>query len=259
MLPSLFISHGSPMLALRPSPARDFLGGLAALLRRPKAIVVASGHWETEGPEVSGVTVNGTIHDFYGFPPALYAIRYPAPGSPELAEHIARLLHEAGLTAEIDRARGLDHGAWVPLWLMYPGHDIPVLQLALQSRGGPPHHLRLGRAIAALREQDVLVIGSGSFTHNLARPRAPEQDAPAPPDIVAFADWMHAALTGQRTDDLLDYRSKAPYAALQHPTEEHLLPLFVALGAAGEGARATRLHASTTWGTLRMDAYSFDG
>ena len=141
------------------------------------------------------------------------------------------------------------------LSLMYPGHDIPVLQLALQSRLGPPHHLQLGRAIAALREQDVLVIGSGSFTHNLGSTACARSGAPPPPDIVAFADWMHASLTGQRVDDLLDYRRKAPYAALQHPTEEHLLPLFVALGAAGEAAHATRLHASTTWGTLRMDAY----
>ncbi len=258
MLPSLFISHGSPMLALRPSPARDFLAGLGAQLPRPKAIVVASGHWETERPEVSGVEVNDTIHDFYGFPPALYAIRYPAPGSPELAERVAGLLDQAGLSGEVDHERGLDHGAWVPLSLMYPGHDIPVLQLALQSWLGPPHHLQLGRAIAALRDQDVLVIGSGSFTHNLARPRSPDQDSPPAPDIVAFSDWMHAALSEQRVDDLLDYRRKAPYAALQHPTEEHLLPLFVALGSAGDAARATRLHESTTWGTLRMDAYRFD-
>jgi len=259
MLPSLFISHGSPMLALRPSSARDFLAGLGAQLPRPKAIVIASGHWETEQPEVNAVTVNDTIYDFYGFPPALYAIRYPAPGSPKLAERIAGLLRTAGLSVEIDHQRGLDHGAWVPMTLMYPHHDIPVLQLALQSERGPPHHLQLGRAIAALREQDVLVIGSGTFTHNLARPRAPDQNAPPPPDVVAFSDWMHAALIEQRTADLLDYRRKAPYAALQHPTEDHLLPLFVALGAAGENARATRLHESATWGTLRMDAYSFDG
>ena len=258
MLPSLFISHGSPMLALRPSPARDFLAGLGVQVGRPKAIVVASGHWETERPEVSGVAVNDTIHDFYGFPPALYAMRYSAPGSPELAERIAALLRQAGLAAEVDHERGLDHGAWVPLSLMYPAHDIPVLQLALQSWLGPAHHLQLGRAIAMLREQDVLVIGSGSFTHNLGRPRAADMDAAPPPDIVAFSDWMDTALTEWRVDDLLDYRRRAPYAALQHPTEEHLLPLFVALGAAGDGARAARLHASTTWGTLRMDAYSFD-
>jgi 4,5-DOPA dioxygenase extradiol len=258
MLPTLYISHGSPMLALRPSAARDFLAGLGAQLPRPKAIVIASGHWETEQPEVSAVKVNDTIHDFYGFPPALYAMRYPAPGSPELAENIAGLLRDAGLAVEIDHRRGLDHGAWVPLSLMYPKHDIPVLQLALQSAGGPPHHLQLGRAIAALREQDVLVIGSGAFTHNLGRPRAMDQDAPPAPDIVAFSEWMDSALTEQRIDDLLDYRRRAPHARLQHPTEEHLLPLFVALGAAGDTARATRLHASTTWGTLRMDAYRFD-
>ena len=258
MQPTLFISHGSPMLALRPSPAREFLVHLGAQLSRPKAIVVASGHWETEGPEVSGVTVNDTIHDFYGFPPALYAIRYPAPGSPELAERIAGLLRDAGLPAAVDHGRGLDHGAWVPLWLMYPEHDIPVLQLALQSWLGPSHHLELGRAIAALRAQDVLVIGSGTFTHNLGRPRAPDQDAEPAPDVMAFTDWMHAALIEHRIDDLVDYRRKAPFAALQHPTEDHLLPLFVALGAAGDSANATRLHASTTWGTLRMDAYRFE-
>lgn len=258
MQPSLFISHGSPMLALRRSRAREFLTGLGAQLSRPKAIVVASGHWETERPEVSGVMVNDTIHDFYGFPPALYAIRYPAPGSPELAERIAGMLREAGLPATVDHERGLDHGAWVPLWLMYPDHDIPVLQLALQNWLGAPHHFELGRAIAALREQDVLVIGSGTFTHNLGRPRAPDQDAEAAPDVVAFSDWMHTALIEWRIDDLLDYRRKAPFAAVQHPTEDHLLPLFVALGAAGESAKAARLHASTTWGTLRMDAYRFD-
>src|SRR5579872_4059522 len=141
MLPSLFISHGSPMLALRPSSARDFLAGLGAQLPRPKAIVIASGHWETEQPEVNAVTVNDTIYDFYGFPPALYAIRYPAPGSPKLAERIAGLLRNDGLSVEIDHQRGLDHGAWVPMTLMYPHHDIPVLQLALQSERGPPHHL----------------------------------------------------------------------------------------------------------------------
>lgn len=172
MLPSLFLSHGSPMLALRQSPAREFLAGLGVRLPRPKAIVVASGHWETESPAVSGVAVNDTIHDFYGFPPALYAIRYPAPGSLELAERVAALLREAGLSAEVDGQRGLDHGAWVPLWLMYPDHDIPVLQLALQTWLGPEHHLQLGRAIATLREHDVLVIGSGTMTHNLGRPKS---------------------------------------------------------------------------------------
>ncbi len=257
MLPALFISHGSPMLALEPSPAREFLAGLGATLQRPRAILVASAHWETEQPEASAVAANQTIHDFYGFPPALFAMRYPAPGDPALAQRIADLLQQAGFSAGIDRARGLDHGAWVPLALMYPAHDIPVLQLSIQPPLGPEHHLRLGRALEALRGEDVLLIGSGSFTHNLGRLRRAEPDAEPPPDVVAFADWMHAALQDNRSDDLLAYRRKAPYAVAQHPTDEHLLPLFVARGAAGDQARAMRLHASTTYGALRMDAYAF--
>jgi 4,5-DOPA dioxygenase extradiol len=257
MLPALFLSHGSPMMALEPSPARDFLVQLGQSLDRPSAILIASAHWETQQPELNAVAVNDTIHDFYGFPPALHAMRYPAPGAPQLADHAGELLRQAGLEAELDRERGLDHGAWVPLTLMYPAHDIPVAQLSLQSYLGPAHHLRLGEAVAALRQDGVLVIGSGSFTHNLGRLRRVEPDAPPPPDVVAFSDWMHAALMENRVDDLLAYRSKAPYAAAQHPTDEHLLPLYVALGAAGEHASTTRLHASTTYGALRMDAYAF--
>ncbi len=139
----------------------------------------------------------------------------------------------AGFEASLDPKRGLDHGAWVPLALMYPAHDIPVLQLSIQTPLGPQHHLLLGRALDALRRDDVLVIGSGSFTHNLGRLRRVEPGAAPAADVVAFADWMHAALHDNRIDDLLAYRSKAPYAAMQHPTDEHLLPLFVALGAAG--------------------------
>ena len=258
MLPALFISHGSPMLALEPSPARSFLAGLGATLQRPRAILVASAHWETEQPAVTATAVNDTIHDFYGFPPALFAMRYPAPGDPELAQRVAEKLSDAGLEAALDRARGLDHGAWVPLTLMYPAHDIPVLQLSLQTMLGPAHHLRLGRALQTLRREDVLVIGSGSFTHNLGRLRRIEPDAAPPADVVAFADWMHAALQENRTDDLLAWRRQAPFAVAQHPTDEHLLPLFVPLGAAGETAQATRLHASTTYGALRMDAYAFN-
>src|SRR5581483_2260459 len=194
MLPALFISHGSPMMALEPSPARDFLAGLGATLPRPRAIAIASAHWETPQPRVNAVAVNDTIHDFYGFPPALFAMRYPAPGDPALAQRIAGLLRDAGLPADVDRARGLDHGAWVPLTLMYPAHDIPVVQVSLQPDGDAAYHLRVGRALEPLRNADVLVIGSGSFTHNLGRLRRSAPDAPPPPDVVAFADWMHAAL-----------------------------------------------------------------
>jgi 4,5-DOPA dioxygenase extradiol len=259
MLPTLFISHGSPMLGLTDVPARNFLAGLGATMPRPRAVLVASAHWETDRPEVNAVAVNETIHDFHGFPPALYGIRYPAPGSAALAERVAALLAEAGLPAGIDHARGLDHGAWVPLSLIYPAHDIPVLQLSVQTHLGPEHHLRLGRALAPLAAEGVLVIGSGSFTHDLRRFRGQSADAPEAADVTAFAAWFDTALTEGRTADLLAYRRLAPYAAQEHPTEEHLLPLFVALGAGGEGAKVERLHASTNYGILRMDAYAFEG
>jgi len=257
MLPSLFISHGSPMLPLTEAPARRFLEGLGASLDRPRAIVVASAHWETERPAVNAVARNPTIHDFYGFPPALYRLSYPAPGDPALAERVHGLLAAAGFSPEIDRERGLDHGAWCPLLLAYPKADIPVLQVSVQTHLGPAHHLRLGEALAPLRAEGVLLIGSGSWTHDLRRFRGQAMDAPEAPDVVEFSDWMDAALVQGRRDELLAYRSKAPHGADEHPTEEHLLPLFVALGAGGTAAKPTRIHKSASHGVLRMDAYAF--
>jgi len=257
-MPSLFLSHGAPTLPLTESPARAFLAGLGQHLPRPKAILVVSAHWETAKPELNAVGRNETIHDFYGFPRALYELHYPAPGAPELAAGIAAQLAAAGLDATLDDSRGLDHGAWVPLLLMYPQADIPVLQLSIQTARGPQHHLALGRALQALRGEGVLVIGSGSFTHNLAEFRMrPGLDDPSPPWVDAFADWVDQAVTENRVDDLLDYRRLAPFALKNHPTEEHFLPLFAALGAAGEGARAERLHKSSTYSVLRMDVYAF--
>jgi 4,5-DOPA dioxygenase extradiol len=258
-LPSLFLSHGAPTLPLTESPARDFLVGLGQRLPRPKAILVVSAHWETAQPELNAVARNETIHDFYGFPRALYELRYPALGAPELAADIATQLKAAGLEATLDGNRGLDHGAWVPLLLMYPQADIPVLQLSIQTERGPKHHLEMGRALQALREQGILVIGSGSFTHNLAefRLHRPGLSDPSPPWVDAFADWVDEAVTGNRVDDLLDYRRLAPFARNNHPTEEHFLPLFAALGAAGEGVHAERLHKSASYSVLRMDVYAF--
>lgn len=257
MLPSLFISHGSPMLALTETPARDFLRGLGHSMPRPKAILVASAHWETAAPAVNAVARNETIYDFGGFPRALYELTYNPPGDPALADHISDLLRAAGLPTTVDHVRGLDHGAWVPLLLAYPAADIPVLQVSVQSHLGPTHHYQLGQALAPLREEGVLIIGSGSWTHDLRRFRGQGIDAPEAPDVLAFANWMDTALTEGRRSDLLAYRTKAPYGPEQHPTEEHLLPLFVAMGAAGDAAKPTRIHQSCTYGVLRMDAYAF--
>jgi 4,5-DOPA dioxygenase extradiol len=256
MLPTLFLSHGAPDLVLSESPARDFIGSLASQLEMPKAILIISAHWETASPAVNAVEVNSTIHDFAGFPAALYTMEYPAPGSPVLAERVAGLLGQAGLPVTIEPRRGLDHGAWVPLLLAYPAADIPAVQLSVQPHLGPSHHLALGRALAPLREEGILIIGSGSFTHNLSEffHGHSEQE---PQWVTAFADWFSQALIENRTDDLLHYRQIAPFAEKNHPTEEHLLPLYVAYGAAGEKARAERLHRSTDRAVLRLDAYAF--
>lgn len=256
MIRPLFLSHGAPTLPFEDVAARDFLKGLPAALPRPRAILVVSAHWETRVPTVNAVERNRTIHDFAGFPEALYQLTYPAPGDPQLADRIVDLLAEAGLPSATDTARGLDHGAWVPLMLAWPDADIPVVQLSVQSQLGPGHHLEVGRAIAPLAKEGVLIVASGSFTHDLSSWRG--QAGMAEPEwVTEFADWFDAALKEGRTCDLLAYRRLAPHAQRNHPTEEHLLPLFVALGAAGSGAPVQRLHASNTYGVLRMDAYAF--
>jgi len=258
MLPSLFVSHGAPTFPLTDVPARRFLERLSGELpKKPRAVLVVSAHWETREPVVNAVAVNDTIHDFYGFPRELYEMTYPAPGSPGLAARVRDLLAAGGVAASVDHQRGLDHGAWVPLRLLYPAADIPVVQLSVQTQLGPEYHLRIGHLLAPLRAEGVLIVGSGSFTHDLSsfRDYAHALQAPEPEWVTGFADWMDTALTEGRVSDLLAYRSKAPYAARNHPTEEHLLPLFVAIGAGGEQAR--RLHTSTLHGILRMDVYGF--
>lgn len=256
-MPALFLSHGAPTLPLSDTPARAFLGELGGMTARPRAILVISAHWETTTPTIGAVDRNETMHDFGGFPRALYQLRYPAPGSPPVAARVSELLRASGLECETDRGRGLDHGAWVPLLLMYPQADIPVLQLSVQPHLGPEHHLRIGRALAPLRQEGVLIIGSGSLTHDLSEFRGQAPNDPAPDWVNAFADYFHSALTTGQIDDLIDYRRRAPFAVKNHPSEEHLLPLYVALGAAGANARAERLHASATYSVLRMDVYAF--
>jgi 4,5-DOPA dioxygenase extradiol len=258
-LPTIFVSHGSPMLALQDSPARRFLQGLGQSLPRPKAIVVISAHWETSGsPAVSLAAQPETIHDFGGFPQALFDIRYPAAGAPELAEQAASLFEAAGIAVGRSAQRGLDHGAWVPLSLMYPDADVPVLQISLVRGADPSAHEKLGRALSQLRHEGVLVIGSGSLTHNLYEFRGQQVDAPAPHWVLEFELWMREQLEASDGAALLDYRKRAPSAVKNHPTEEHLLPLFVAMGAAGAGAKAQLLHSSVEHGVLAMDAYAFN-
>jgi 4,5-DOPA dioxygenase extradiol len=255
LLPSVFVSHGAPTLPFDDVPARTFLRGLGNAIGKPEAIVCVSAHWDTQTPDANTPARNTTIHDFGGFPEELYRIRYDAPGAPALARAAESLLAEKGLQGTLDPVRGLDHGAWVPLMLMYPDSDIPTIQISVQSHESPAHHIALGRALAPLREQNVLLLGSGGFVHNLRLLDRGGMNAPEPEWSSSFADWMHGALMSNREDDLAHYRARAPQAQRAHPTEEHLMPLFVAYGAGGKDVK--RLHKSTTFGSLRMDAYSF--
>lgn len=256
--PAIFVSHGSPTLPLETSAAVDFLRGLGGKLVRPKAILMVSAHWDTPYPAVSGATKPETIYDFYGFPPALYRLRYPAPGAPALAERVAGLLKAIGMPVQIDPARGLDHGAWTPLFHMYPKADIPVAQFSIQWQQGPAHHVRLGEALRPLRDEGVLVFGSGGATHNL-RELSHQRGNPVPqPWTVEFNEWLADALSARRMDELVTYRERAPHAVRNHPTDEHLIPLFVALGAGNPGGATQRLHSSIESGVISMDAYRFD-
>ena len=256
-LPTVFVSHGSPMHALEPGPAGAVWAGLARSLPRPRAILMASAHWETNVPMLTGSARPETVHDFSGFPAPLYRLRYPAPGDPDLAQRARALLGDAGLTAAIDGCRGLDHGAWSPLLYMYPEADIPVVQLSLQPELGPRHHYRLGRAVASLAEKGVLLFGSGHMTHNLRDWLRGARDVSPAPYAREFQSWVNGRIEAGDHEALLEYRSRAPHAVRAHPTDEHFLPLFFALGAAGETSRPTRVYDAIEGGALAMDAYAF--
>lgn len=216
--------------------------------------MVVSAHWESQDLRVSSNPQPQTWHDFGGFPAALFAVQYPAPGQPELAEQVAQLLRADGLPAQLDDQRPFDHGVWVPLSLMYPQADIPVVQVSLPSRMGPALQTQVGRALSSLRQQGVLLIGSGSITHNLR-----ELDWHAGPESVepwarAFRDWIIEKLAANDEAALHDYRRQAPNAVRSHPSDEHLLPLYFARGAGGDFSIT---HQGFTMGALGMDIYRF--
>jgi len=254
--PAIFLSHGAPTLAVDEGHETRAWAELASRLPRPKSILAVSAHWDTRDPEVSAAPRPETIHDFSGFPRELYEQRYPAPGAAELASRVQALLQQAGIACKVDPARGLDHGAWVPLKWMYPNADIPVTQLSVQSHRGPAHHLKLGEAIAALRDENVLVLATGGIVHNL---RDLEWDKRGTREAATWArefnDWIADRVERKAVDDLLAYRERAPNARRSHPTEDHFAPFFVALGAGGLPAR--RLDLGFDLGTLGLDGYVF--
>ncbi len=256
--PALFVPHGAPTFALRPGAAGAAIAEAARSLTLPRAIVVVSAHWDTAVPSVGFAARPETIHDFGGFPDELYTLRYPATGCREAAGEVVSAITAAGLPVQAVADRGLDHGAWVPLRLMFPDADVPVIPLSIQSAGGPEQAYRLGRALAPLAAKGFLVIASGNLTHNLRDYQTAARNGGRIPAYVReFADWLASRLNAGDLPALLDYRRQAPGAVQAHPTDEHLLPLYVALGAGGENAEVSRLHAGVDDYVLAMDAYAF--
>ena len=251
--PVFFISHGAPTFALDPGQLGANLRAMGQQLAGARAVLVVSPHWQTRALQVMSTPKPETIHDFGGFPPALYQLQYPAPGQPELAQQAIALLTQAGWPATADDQRGLDHGAWVPLMHLLPQARVPVFQVSMPHQLDPAGALALGRALAPLRDQGVLIIGSGSLTHNLYDIQPPASAALA--YAVEFVHWTRQAVTRADAAALLDYRRLAPHAERAHPTEEHLLPLLVALGASHESEAAQVIAGDITYGVLSMESY----
>lgn len=264
-LPALFLSHGSPMIALEPGAAGAFMRRLGEAWRqrfgRPSAIVTVSAHTAARMPVLLAATHHEAVYDFGNFDPALFRLRYDVAGAPALAPQVEALLVAAGLGVQRVDAGGLDHGAWTVLRYLFPDADVPVLPLAYVPGDPPAAQFALGRALAPLADQGVLVLASGSITHDLRRVFARGLDAPVEqpeiPECAAFRGWMAERSAARDWPALFDYRRQAPSGAAMHPTDEHLLPWYVAAGVGGAGAAPQRLHESVTYGCLGMDAYAF--
>jgi 4,5-DOPA dioxygenase extradiol len=264
-LPSIFVSHGSPMIALQPGAAGAFMqrlgGDITATFGKPRAILMVSAHSTARRPVLLAAPQHRAVYDFGGFDPRLNQLRYDAPGDPALAAQVADLLTQAELPHHVLPQGGLDHGAWTALRYLFPIADIPVLPLAFVPSQSPAQQFALGEALQTLRDDGVLVIGSGSITHNLGRVFSsgamPDEDAPEIRESAEFRRWMVERSAARDWDALFNYRAQAPNAVDMHPTDEHLLPWFVAAGAGGRADAAVRLHSGVSMGCLGMDAYAF--
>ena len=257
LLPTLFISHGSPMFALEPGQAGPALTALGEKLPRPSAIAVISPHWMTRGAAVCIANPPETIHDFGGFDPRLYQMQYPAVAGIDAAHSAMKLLANAGYQPAATEQWGLDHGTWVPLMYLYPKADVPVFQISLPAGMSTAQAVAYGQALQGLREEGVLIIGSGSLTHNLSEFRGGRDiNAEVQPYVREFAHWVRDAALRGDADALIHTFERAPHAKRAHPTDEHYLPLLVALGASGN-SQAQLVDGGVAYGILSMDSFVF--
>lgn len=267
-IPSIFISHGAPDLVLQDTEASQFLQNLSNLILPPKAIVIASAHHEAivenGGVKIVNDPAPETLYDFGGFAPEMYELIYPAKGNPALAQRVSDLLSDAGINSELDSKRGFDHGVWSPLMLIWPEANIPIVQVSIDPSRDAKYHYNLGKALAPLRKEDILVIGSGHITHNLQVIFSALRQGIKNPDmenkVKAFTDWFNLQFEAGNVEQILDWKNTAPYSAENHPTDEHLMPLFFAYGAASGDTASTaeRIHSSTQIGMFKYEVYKFD-
>jgi 4,5-DOPA dioxygenase extradiol len=253
--PALFVSHGAPTFALEPAVLGPKLRQFGERLEGLEAVAVVSAHWQTPGLQVMRTPAPETIHDFGGFPPALYQLRYPAPGAPAVAADAAALLMAAGFTVSFDDVRGLDHGVWVPLLHLLPEARLPVFQISLPFAYNAERALQLGSALRTLRDRGVMVMGSGSLTHNLRE--IGQTDPNNTRYALEFTAWVRERLEKKDIGALVDYRRVAPHALRAHPTEEHFLPLLAALGASDDEDAVEVIEGGMTYGVLSMESYAF--
>jgi Uncharacterized conserved protein len=255
-MPVAFVSHGSPMVVIETGVYQDALERFGRE-QRPEAIVVVSAHWESgDTVRISSAAKHRLIYDFGGFPGELYELKYEAAGDPELARRIDGMLRDADVPSELDAVRGLDHGVWVPLRLIYPKADVPVVELSIPTTRSPAELLRIGELLSPLRSEGVLILGSGGIVHNLRRLDWRHRDGPAEEWALDFDRWFGAKLEAWDIEGLLRYQRTAPSAALAVPTNEHFHPVFVALGAAGERGRIDSIHEGFKYGTLSMRSFA---
>jgi len=254
----IFLPHGAPTSALDPGAAGSAISRISKEFATPRAVLCISPHWETQIPTVGSAKQLETIYDFYGFDERLYQIKYPATGCPELASEVQGLLLKSGIECLVDPSRGLDHGAWIPMRQLYPDANVPIVPLSLQGHRGPKFAYQLGEALSELAEKGVLIVASGNLTHNLQDYRKVSIEGGTTPAYVqAFSDWLFEKIIVGDFESLIKYRTINKHALQVHPTEEHLLPLFVALGAAGKNARGEAFYRGISDYVLAMDAYVF--
>ena len=257
--PAAFVSHGSPMIAIERDPWGIALRAFAQTHDRPRAVAVVSGHWEERSPvRVTSSPAPPTIHDFSGFPEELYRLRYPAPGDPGLAARIVERLGNAGVPAALEPDRGLDHGAWVPLRFLYPEADVPVVEISQPVPRTPADALRIGGALAFLREEGVLLLGTGGIVHNLRRLDFADVPGRVADWARAFDSWIAGRLAELDVAAIASYRSLGPHAELAIPTPDHFDPIFVVLGAAFPGERVRTISEGFRYGTISMRSFALE-